>query len=495
MQNLGKQPIEASIIKLADIYHFETFVLEKLGFGVIIIDEDKHNVVYANAKIFGITGYSSEEIIGKNCHYLLCPAEIGKCPISDLNNDIDNSERKLICADGKEIPIIKTVVKVEFKGKKYLIESIVDNSERNKIWNDLKNEISNREQIEAKNEYLAYHDYLTGIYNRRFFEVEFARRRTKNNFPLGIILADIDGLKGCNDTFGHEEGDKIIRNTTHIIKKLIGSQDVFCRVGGDEFIILTSQTSEEKLNGYLHYLEKNFSSFNIGSNTLSISLGYGFQRTSNDSVDTLLKEAEYYMYKRKSYKTSTTRFNTVNVIMQTLFEKSKREKEHSERVGLICEAIAKEMGLDEQAVSRIKIAGILHDIGKIGVNEKILNKKGALTAKEWEVIKSHPEKSARILENTLEYKDLTTVVLAHHERYDGTGYPYGLKGNKIPLEARIVAIADTYDAMTHYRTYRNIVSKEIAVAEIEKCSGKQFDPDIVSVFIQMVLQDNSTWIF
>lgn len=494
MQNLGKHSIEASIMKLADIYPFETFVLEKLGFGVIIIDEDKHNIVYVNAKTVSITGYSFEEIIGKHCHYLLCPAEIGKCPITDLNNDIDNSERKLICADGREISIIKTVVKVEFKGKKYLIESIVDNSERHKILNELNKEILKRKEIEEKNGYMAYHDYLTGIYNRRFFEEEFERRNLKNNFPLGIIFADLDGLKGFNDTFGHEDGDKIIRNTTHRIKKLIGSQDVFCRLGGDKFVILVSQTSEEKLNVYLHYLEKNINSCN-DSTTLSISFGYSFQRTSNDSIDTLLKEAEHYMYKRKCYKTGATRGNTVNVIMQTLFEKSKREKEHSERVGLICEAIAQKMELDEHAVSRIKIAGILHDIGKIGVNEEILNKKSELTAEEWEVIKSHPIKSARILENTLEYKDLITVVLAHHERYDGTGYPYGLKANKIPFEARIIAIADTFDAMTNHRPYRNIVSKEIAVAEIEKCSGKQFDPDIVSVFIQMVLQDNSNWIF
>jgi len=491
MGKANKSSVNLCSISLDNISLFAPLVLEKLGFGVVIIDSYTHCIVYANEKIFSITGYSSKEIIGKRCHSLLCPAELGKCPISDLGQDVDNSEREIICSNGTRTSIIKTVVRTEFKGRKYLIESVVDNTERRIIQANLEQEIVKRKEIQEKYEYMAYHDHLTGMYNRRFFKEEFAREKNKNNFPLGIILGDVNGLKACNDTFGHNEGDKRLKDITNLIMKSIANKDILARIGGDEFAILVSQTSEEKLRRYMDYIGEYVNRSNDNKTFSSVSFGYGFQRIENDDIDDLLKEAEHFMYKRKYYESQSAQSNTVKLIMQTLFEKSKREKDHSERVGLMCEAIAKKMDLNKQAVNRIKIAGFLHDIGKIGIDEEILNKKGKLSEKEWEIIKTHTAKSARILEHTVEYKDLAKIVLSHHERYDGTGYPYGLKGEAIPLESRIIAVADTYDAMTQNRTYRKIVSKEIAIKEIDECSGTQFDPNIVTVFIKNVLTDKS----
>jgi putative nucleotidyltransferase with HDIG domain len=175
--------------------------------------------------------------------------------------------------------------------------------------------------------------------------------------------------------------------------------------------------------------------------------------------------------------------------MNTLFEKSEREKEHSERVGLICETIAKKLQLDEQSINRVRVAGLLHDIGKIGVEENLLNKVGWLDDIEWEVMKLHTSKGARILESTIEFSDIADIVLSHHEHYNGTGYPNGLKEEEIPVEARIIAVADAFDAMTNERTYRGKKSEEIAVCELMKCSGIQFDPEIVSVFVNKVLPE------
>ena len=274
--------------------------------------------------------------------------------------------------------------------------------------------------------------------------------------------------------------------------KSIDEKDILARIGGDEFAILSTQTSEEKLRRSMDYIVENVNSSNNDNKTFSsVAFGYSFQRREEDDIDDLLKEAEHFMYKRKYYENQSAQSNTVKLIMQTLFEKSKRERDHSERVGLMCEAIAQKMNLAKQEVTRIKTAGFLHDIGKIGIDEEILNKKGKLNEKEWEIIKTHTAKSARILEHTVEYKDLAKIVLSHHERYDGTGYPYGLKGEQIPIEARIIAIADTYDAMTQNRTYRKIVSKDIAIKEIDRCAGTQFDPNIVAVFIKNVLIDKS----
>ena len=241
----------------------------------------------------------------------------------------------------------------------------------------------------------------------------------------------------------------------------------------------------------MDYIAENVNRSTEDGNFSSVSFGYGLQRNENDGIDDLLKEAAHFMHKRKYYNQRSASGNMVRVIMQTLFEKSVREKEHSERVGLFCKAIAQKMGMKKEAVNKIWIAGLLHDIGKIGIEEEILNKPGKLNDKEWEIIKTHTARSARILENTVEYKDLATIVLSHHERYDGKGYPYGLKGEEIPIESRIIAVADSYDAMTQERTYRQTVSKETAIKEIESCSGTQFDPDVVLAFTKKVMTDKT----
>ena len=492
MGKVNKSSVNLCDISSDNISLFAPLVLDKLGFGVVIIEYDTQCIVYANAKILSITGYSSEELIGKSFHTLFCPSEKGKCPIIDFGQEVDNSEREIMCSNGTINSIIKTVVSTEFNGKKYLIESVVDNTERRIIQNNLEQEIVKRKELQENYAYMAYHDHLTGTYNRRFFKEEFIRVKTKSNFPLGIILGDVNGLKACNDTFGHNEGDKRLKDVTNLILKSIDDKDILARIGGDEFAILFTQTSEEKLRRSMEYIVENVNSSSNDNKTFStVAFGYSFQRREEDDIDDLLKEAEHFMYKRKYYENQSAQSNTVKLIMQTLFEKSKREKDHSERVGLICEAIAKKMNFTKQAVNRIKIAGFLHDIGKIGIDEEILNKKGKLNEKEWEIIKTHTAKSARILEHTVEYKDLAKIVLSHHERYDGTGYPYGLKGEQIPIEARIIAIADTYDAMTQNRTYRKTVSKDIALKEIDRFAGTQFDPNIVAIFIKNVLTDKS----
>lgn len=176
--------------------------------------------------------------------------------------------------------------------------------------------------------------------------------------------------------------------------------------------------------------------------------------------------------------------------MDTLFTKSDREEKHSKRVGKLCESIAIKMHLNQAEIDKIRVAGILHDIGKIGIEEAILNKPGKLDAKEWEIIKLHPAKGAAILENTIEYRDISDILLSHHERYDGFGYPKGIKAEAIPLGARIIAVADTYDAITNERPYRKAMSKEQAINEIKNCSGSQLDPEIVSVFINQIIAGN-----
>ncbi|NCB51028.1 MAG: diguanylate cyclase [Clostridia bacterium] len=441
---------------------------------MLLIEPLSGNIIEANSAATSFYGYSKEELINMFIHdiNILDKDEVAALRIKALDKGqkyftfphrLKNGEIRMV--DAYSSPI-------NYSGKKVLFSIIFD--------------VTKREEIAKENEYLAYHDYLTGLYNRRFFEEEYERRVKRGEFPVALLLGDIDGFKVYNDSFGHAEGDRVLKAVATRINELINDKDVLTRIGGDEFAIIISGKNEGEIRQYLDKLERasyNSVEFITEETPLNISWGYAVQRNKEDTIDALNEEAEAFMYNRKFYSHKSARSKTVNVIMRTLFTKSDREKKHSERVGKLCESIAKKMHLSQEEVDKVRVAGLLHDIGKIGIDENILNKAGKLDAKEWELMKLHPAKGSSILENTIEYHDISNTVLSHHERYDGTGYPRGLKAKSIPLWARIISVADAFDVMTNVRPYHHAVSNEEAISELKKCSGTQFDPEIVSVFI------------
>lgn len=346
-------------------------------------------------------------------------------------------------------------------------------------------DITERKKAERELHYLANHDSLTSLYNRRFFEEELQNLDIEQNLPISIIMCDVNGLKLINDSFGHHEGDKLLKKASDIIKKVCREKDVIARIGGDEFIILLPKTIAEESSEIANRIKELASKENFMNIELSISYGYDTKISENQSISEIIANSENYMFRHKLFERSSMRSKTTNLIMNTLFEKSHREAAHSNRVSKICEVIASKMNMDKVAVNQMKIAGLIHDIGKIGIDEKILNKPGALTIKERSEIERHPEIGWRILSATSEFSQLALFILAHHEKWDGSGYPKGLKGESIPLESRIIAVADAYDAMTSERSYRKAMSKEEAIKELKRFSGIQFDPNIVEVFINI----------
>lgn len=247
-------------------------------------------------------------------------------------------------------------------------------------------------------------------------------------------------------------------------------------------------TSDETLK-IANYIKELATKEKVNNIELSISYGYDSKTTVKQSISDVIGNAENHMYQHKLYERSSLRSNTIDLIMSTLFEKSNREAMHSNRVSSICQSIATKMNLDNNTVSNMKIAGLIHDIGKIGVQEEILNKQGILTIDERRDVQRHPEIGWRLLSSTNEFSELAKFVLAHHEKWDGSGYPSGTIGEAIPLEARIIAVADAYDAMTNERSYRRKFTQEEAIIEMMKCSGSHFDPKIVDVFVNQVLSD------
>lgn len=347
-------------------------------------------------------------------------------------------------------------------------------------------DVTERKRAEENLIHLSYHDHLTELYNRRFFEAELKRLDTERNLPITIVMGDVNGLKLINDSFGHEVGDQLLRETAKVIKNGCRADDIIARIGGDEFGIVLPKTDKLETEKIIMRITGEAQNAGLDNFILSVSFGYATKHTKSERMQDIIAEAENFMYKHKMYESASMRNKTVDIIMSALFEKSEREMQHSKRVSAISAAIASELRFSKDEINKIRIAGLIHDIGKIGIDEKILNKAERLTENEWREIKKHPEAGWRILASVNDFSDLAKHILSHHEKWDGTGYPKGLRGEDITVEARIISLADAFDAMTKDRPYRTGMSNEEALEEIKRNAGTQFDPWIVDVFLNNV---------
>lgn len=442
---------------------------------MMLIDPQTGAILDANPSASGFYGYSKEELLGLS--------------IQDINiqtnEEIAQLRNKALARTQKYFTLkhriksgeIKNVdvysSPISYKGQTALYSIIFDVTEREAAFERLK--------------YLGIHDHLTNLYNRSFWDEQLVQLDVPENWPLGIVMADVNGLKLINDSFGHSEGDRLLQKASAILLRCKRETDIIARTGGDEFCALLPNSDDRDVKAFISSIKALSRKDLTEAGILSISFGYAIKYDEHSNISEILSDAENDMYKQKMYETSSMRNKTIRIILNTLFEKSKREMEHSARVGDIAAAIAAAMGFDAEKTSKIKAAGLLHDIGKIGIDEKILNKPGKLEPDEWEEIKKHPESGWRILSNADEFSELADYTLHHHERWDGKGYPLGEKGDKIPIESRIISLADSYDAMTKDRTYRKGMNREEAVEEIIRCSGTQFDPAVVMVFVEKVV--------
>jgi len=336
-------------------------------------------------------------------------------------------------------------------------------------------------------EYLSYHDMLTGLFNRQFLEEELKRLNTERNLPISIIMGDINKLKIINDAFGHEKGDELIKKAADVLKQCCRVDDLIARWGGDEFVILLPKTERVKAEEIANRITENCVKEQVNSIAVSIALGIAAKTSIEEDIMGTLASAEEAMYKNKMLFSDSIRSNVVNTIINTLYEKDPYEEKHAQRVGTLSRKTARALGLDAESVKKIALGGLMHDIGKIAVDNRILEKPGMLNENEWKVMRKHAEIGARVISSDPDLADVGEAVLFHHERWDGTGYPKGLREKEIPIAARIIALADSYDTMINQSTYRRPISKEEAIAEIRRNKGTQFDPKLAEAFIKKVL--------
>ncbi|MBN2540972.1 MAG: diguanylate cyclase [Bacilli bacterium] len=336
--------------------------------------------------------------------------------------------------------------------------------------------------------YASTHDALTKIYNRRYFMDQRELINDKKYLPYSTAILDINGLKIINDSFGHHSGNEILKRLALVLKYNLKEEAHFAaRIGGDEFALMMPNTTKDEAEEKLKTILEELDSEEVYNIKISIAFGIATRTSMDQTFDDILKQAEDEMYLYKIADSASVRNKIIDALLKTLYEKDIYSEEHSQRVSDYAFMLAKACNLTQKKINDIKVAGLVHDIGKITISNEILNKTGKLSEEEFNVIKLHSEKGYRIIHSIGDMDIIANYVLQHHEFYNGKGYPKGISGSDISLEARIISIADAYDAMTSFRDYKPKLSVEDAKKELLRCKGTQFDPELVDLFIEKVL--------
>lgn len=343
-------------------------------------------------------------------------------------------------------------------------------------------DISEKKKAERMIQYLSFHDQLTGLYNRAFFEKELIRLDIARSLPISIIMADVNGLKLANDAFGHLAGDELLKLAGDVFRKGCRQEDIVARWGGDEFVVILTKTDYETASRVCERIKDECTKAEMKPILLSIGLGYATKVNEKQSIFETIKEAETLMYANKL---KEGRVNRQKIIYSLLAKRA--EWDHNNELMMkLCSQLANVYGLKDNQCEEIKLLAYIHDIGKVSIPLEIITKPSSLSEDEWEVIKKHSEIGYRIASTYPEYAHLAESVLTHHERWDGKGYPRKLKEEEIPIYARILCIVDAYDAMTSGRPYREALSSKEALREIEINGGYQFDPELTKLFINLM---------
>ncbi len=346
--------------------------------------------------------------------------------------------------------------------------------------------LKNKQQKDEEIKYLSYHDSLTGLYNRAYLEDEMSNVDQEANLPISIIMIDFNGLKMINDTYGHNVGDEMLIKGADLLRRVCRDTDMLARWGGDEFVVMLPLTSEKDANAICERIIEQCRSTYDDTLPISMSVGAATKDKPGQNLEFYLREAEDLMYTHKLSESSSARNATVNALLKTLSDCSHETKEHAMRIKEISMLVAEKINLPDTEIERLTLLATLHDIGMINVPEGIFVKKDDLTSKDWEIIKKHPETGYRIASATKEFSNIAKEILYHHENWDGSGYPEGLEGNEIPFLARVIKIADAIEVMSSGRPYKKAMTLDQIADEITSCSGRQFDPNLVPVYIELL---------
>ena len=442
--------------------------------------DEKGLYTYVSPAVETILGYKPEELVGKRYFYDIASPEkrsslkeYGEFVLTQ-GETVSDFEHLLQRKNGQEIWVTTNGF------------SLLDEHGKTKAFRGMDIDITHLKKAEEKIRYLSYHDQLTGLYNRHFFEAEIERLDTWRNWPLTVMMVDANGLKLINDAFGHHAGDELLVKMAQVLKKSVRSDDIISRIGGDEYVLLLPKTSEEEAEKMIERIQANAAPMTVRGLPLSFSYGFYTKATENLTMEDALKLAETKMYNQKNERRKSLRKEMIQGILERLFDALPDEKRHGENVSDLCYRIGKSLAIDGDELRRLKLAGYYHDIGKIAIDQEILSNGCRLTAVDREEIKRHSETGYVILNSSSEYFGISEDVLHHHEHYDGKGYPRGLKGDEINLNAQIISVANFYDSITQDRPHRKASSQKDALKHMASLKGKRFNPTLVDALINVL---------
>lgn len=445
--------------------------------------------IFLETSIDGIVLHGNGKIIKVNQAFL------------DLFNTVrDHPEGKylseFIAEDCKEI--LEKKIKEDYKGsfeiygfkssgsKVYMEVSgrniLYDNKE---VRMEILHDISELRKAAKKIKYLKFHDSLTELYNRTYLEKVLGNVYRERHLPLNFIICDLNGLKLVNDTFGYSEGDKLLKRVAKILKYCSRKEDIVARWGGDEFFILLPRSTPREVDDVLYKVRNICTSTRDQKIPLNISMGVSARVSLEQDFREVIKEAEDNMYTNKLLERKSIYNSIITSLERMLWEKSHETRDHAERLKGMILRLGKSINLPQSKLDELVLLSTLHDIGKVAIPNSILMKKGKLNRDEWKIIRRHPEIGYNIAKSTPQIAMVAEDILAHHEWWDGSGYPQSLQGDEIPVNSCITSIVDAYDVMTMGRPYKEPISEREAKEELKRCAGTQFNPALVDQFVRI----------
>ncbi len=461
-----------------------TVTLGSIGEGVIATDVSG-KVLFMNQVASDLLGWSEAKAIGRYLGELLNT-------VDDINRSFYTEPLQRIVQAEEEVDISGNTISIVRNGERRIISNSaasirdIDGQIIGTVM--IIRDVTEKIRNEAKIERLSYSDKLTGLYNRAYVDRILADEEITSQLPFSLIMGDIDGLKLTNDVFGHQAGDNLLVNIAKVIRGCCRESDIMARWGGDEFLMILPRTSEEVALRICERIASTCAEMEADPIELHIALGTATRKTLEQGMDALFILAEEDMYEHKMQQSKGFRQAILSKLEKDLWIKSHDTQEHNHRLSKIAMEIGATLGLDRYELDKLALLASLHDIGKVALPEDIMLKNSKLEPEEQEIMKKHTEIGYRMAEAIPELRSIAEAILAHHERWDGSGYPRGLKGNEIPFISRIIHLVDSYDDMTYNQDGQAIIDPQIAIKEIEKGSGVQFDPVIVQAFLQSIMK-------
>ncbi|HHP51260.1 MAG TPA: diguanylate cyclase [Moorella mulderi] len=433
-----------------------------------------------NAKFEKLTGYCQEELEGRPLLDLVHPQDQKEVSglLAQVLQGISGETREYrVISKGGEVRWVEGTLVLLDPGQRMILGNVVD--------------ITDKKKAAERLEYLSFRDPLTGLYNRNYFEEQIRSLSRSDKFPITIIIADVDGLKLINDTFGHFRGDELLIRASQILKSGLRSSDMVARIGGDEFIILLPHTDSSQGYKILERLRKSLEQYNQENPHLPLSISFGLATAYNAEalLDYAYKRADDLMYREKLSSAASIRRQILETLLTAMQRHGFLEGKEARVLEHLCRKMGEKLKLSSQRMSALLLLAKLRDIGQVSIPARILLKDTPSSPEEWELIRQHPERGYRLALACPDLTGIADLILKHHERWDGKGYPLGLKGEEIPLECRILSIADAFTAMIFARAYRNAKTIQEALEEIKEQAGVQFDPHLAEVFLEVVDQE------